>query len=71
LTAARGSPSIAAMTDSPRLTRRKQVEHAARDERLARALRENLRRRKEQARAREPHAGDPPDKAAGGEEPPA
>jgi hypothetical protein len=71
LTAARGSPSIAAMTDSPRLTRRNQVEHAARDERLARALRENLRRRKEQAHAREPAAGDPPDKAAGGEELPA
>ena len=50
-------------------TRAKEKEHAARDERLARALRENLRRRKEQARAREPHAGDRPDKAVTGDEP--
>jgi len=55
------------MTDAPRLTRAKQGQHAARDQRLARALRENLRRRKEQARAREPQAGDPPDKATGGD----
>jgi hypothetical protein len=32
------------------LSRRKQVERAARNERLAQALRDNLRRRKEQAR---------------------
>ena len=59
------------MADAPRLTRVKRTEHAARDERLARALRENLRRRKEQARAREPRAADPPGKAEGGDEPPA
>jgi hypothetical protein len=71
LTAARGSPSIAAMADAPRLTGAKEIEHAARDERLARALRENLRRRKEQARARGPNAGERPAKAKGGDEPPA
>ena len=59
------------MTDAPRLTRAKELEHAARGERLARALRENLRRRKEQARAREPKVGDHPDKAAADDEPPA
>jgi len=59
------------MADAPRLTRAKRTEHAARDERLARALRENLRRRKEQARAREPRAGDLAGKAAAGDEPPA
>jgi hypothetical protein len=59
------------MADTPRMTRAKQIEHAAREARLARALRENLRRRKEQARAREPDVGDRPDKAPPGEEPPA
>jgi hypothetical protein len=54
------------MADAPRLTRDKESERAARDERMARALRENLRRRKEQARAREPQAGNPADKAASG-----
>ena len=34
------------------LTSRRQTEHAMRDKRLANALRENLRRRKEQGRAR-------------------
>jgi hypothetical protein len=37
---------------------RKQTARAARDQRLARALRENLRRRKEQARAIAGAAGD-------------
>jgi hypothetical protein len=69
LTAARGSSSIAAMADVPRLTRVKEIEHAARDERLARALRANLRRRKEQSRAREPDAGERPDKVAAGGKP--
>ena len=41
------------MSDSPRVTAAKQNEQAARAERLARALRENLRRRKAQARAKE------------------
>jgi hypothetical protein len=44
------------MADTPHITRAKRIENAARDERLARALRENLRRRKEQARARESSA---------------
>jgi hypothetical protein len=39
------------MKESPRLTRRKEVERAAEEARLAEALRENLRRRKEQQRA--------------------
>jgi hypothetical protein len=72
LTAAPGSPSIAVMADAPRRTAAKETEQAVRDERLARALRENLRRRKEQARARVPDTGDRPDEAAAtGEEPPA
>ena len=41
------------MTEPPRLTPARQAEHAARDKRLADALRENLRRRKEQARSKE------------------
>ncbi len=39
------------MKDAPDLSPRKQAERAARDERLARALRDNLQRRKGQARA--------------------
>jgi hypothetical protein len=70
LTAARASRSIAAMADTPRVTRARRSKHAARDKRLAQALRENLRRRKEQARAREPNAGDRPDKPMTGNEPP-
>ena len=58
MTAARPSPSIAAMADSPHLTRAKQKEHAQRDKRLARALRENLHRRKQQARTKQQHAGE-------------
>jgi hypothetical protein len=41
------------MSETPRLTPARQAERAARDKRLAEALRANLRRRKEQARARE------------------
>ena len=41
------------MSEPPRLTPARQTERAARDKRLAEALRANLRRRKEQARARE------------------
>ncbi|HML10394.1 MAG TPA: hypothetical protein VK432_05995 [Stellaceae bacterium] len=44
------------MSDAPRLTPARQAERAARDRRLAEALRANLRRRKEQARAREDEA---------------
>jgi hypothetical protein len=40
------------MPETPHLTPARRAEHAARDKRLADALRENLRRRKEQARAR-------------------
>jgi hypothetical protein len=40
------------MNNSPTLTSAKAAEHAARDERLAKALRDNLRRRKEQAAGR-------------------
>ena len=48
-------PFDPAMADSPRLTAAKRDEQAARSERLARALRENLHRRKAQARAKEGH----------------
>ncbi len=41
------------MDDDFRRTNRKSGERAAREERLAKALRDNLRRRKEQARAQE------------------
>jgi hypothetical protein len=41
------------VNEAPRLTPGRQAERAARDRRLAEALRANLRRRKEQARARE------------------
>ncbi|MBV8494971.1 MAG: hypothetical protein JO162_16005 [Alphaproteobacteria bacterium] len=50
------------MNDSPRLTASKRQEQAERDKRLARALRQNLHRRKQQARAKgqreTPSAGD-------------
>ena len=39
-------------TPSPRLTQAKKAERAAREARLAEALRDNLRRRKRQMRAR-------------------
>jgi hypothetical protein len=48
------------MADSPRLTTSRQAERAARDKRLAEALRANLRRRKDQARAREDETSAPP-----------
>jgi hypothetical protein len=58
------------MTDSPNLTRAKRLVHAAREERLARALRDNLHRRKQQARAKEARtAATPADPSAA--EPPA
>jgi hypothetical protein len=48
------------------------TERAAREERLAKALRDNLRRRKEQARAQQGRAGPPSKKGEGGDgEPPA
>jgi hypothetical protein len=45
------------MRETPRLTPGRRAERTARDKRLAEALRENLRRRKEQARAREADPG--------------
>jgi hypothetical protein len=41
------------MAETPRLTPSRRAEQMAQEKRLAEALRENLRRRKEQARARE------------------
>ena len=49
------------MADTPRITGAKRVEIAAREARLSRALRDNLQRRKEQARAREKPAPGLPD----------
>ena len=43
----------AEMSEPPPLSPARQAERAARDKRLAEALRANLRRRKEQARARD------------------
>jgi hypothetical protein len=58
------------MTDSPNLTHTKRIEHAAREERLARALRDNLHRRKQQTRAKQARtAATPADPSAA--EPPA
>jgi hypothetical protein len=51
------------MADAPRLTSARRSAQAAREARLAHALRDNLRRRKEQARAREKPAVDGPDDA--------
>jgi hypothetical protein len=47
------------MGSAPALSARKQAERAARDARLAQALRDNLRRRKDQARAQADGAGGP------------
>lgn len=45
-------------TRSPTLTAAKRAKQAAREQRLGEALRVNLRRRKEQARARQGAAGN-------------
>ena len=45
--------------DTPHLTPARRAEQAARDKRLAQALRDNLKRRKEQARAREDTKPEP------------
>jgi hypothetical protein len=51
---------------------RHNAEHAEREKRLAKALRDNLRRRKEQARAQQRLAAPPAKKGEGGDgEPPA
>ena len=44
------------MSEPPRITPKKSVERAAREARLAKALRENLVRRKEQKRAQDRRA---------------
>lgn len=49
------------MVDDPNLTPAGRGERAARDKRLAEALRANLRRRKEQARARKDEPAPPGD----------
>jgi hypothetical protein len=50
------------MSEEAAPVRRRSAERAAREERLGKALRDNLRRRKDQARARQaplrPEAGD-------------
>lgn len=71
LTQARGSRSIAGMTDAPRITGAKRAATAAREARLSHALRANLQRRKEQARAREKRAADRSIDNAATDEPPA
>ena len=71
MTQAQGSRSIAGMADAPRMTGAKRGETAAREARLSHALRDNLQRRKEQARARAKRAADRPMDAAGDDEPPA
>ena len=53
------------MSKAPDLSPRKRAERALRDERLAQALRENLRRRKEQARAQAERDGKPNRAASG------
>jgi hypothetical protein len=49
------------------VTERAAADQAARRAREAAALRANLRRRKDQARAREDGSADPPDGAASGQ----
>ena len=76
LTSAGGSRSIAAMADTPRISSAKRLEITAREARLSRALRDNLRRRKEQARGRERPASrlpenESPEGKGSGDEPPA
>jgi hypothetical protein len=58
------------MSRPPHLTPQKSAARAAREERLAKALRDNLRRRKEQARAQErPGAQQSERQRKGGDEP--
>jgi len=59
LTASSRSPSIRPVTDSSDLTPAKRQQQAGRDKRLARALRENLHRRKQQARAKQQPPTEP------------
>jgi len=59
------------MRELPIITPKKSVERAAREARLAKALRENLVRRKEQKRAQEGRAVRQPQGTDGEDEPPA
>ncbi|HEX3863228.1 MAG TPA: hypothetical protein VHY35_16200 [Stellaceae bacterium] len=59
------------MTDGPHLTPSKRLEQAARAERLARALRDNLHRRKEQTRAKTIDEGARLAEEVDGDKPPA
>ena len=64
--------NITAMRKSgPHLTPGKSSERAARDERLASALRDNLRRRKEQRRAQQQQEAAQPKVSDREQEPPA
>jgi hypothetical protein len=54
------------MSEPPRVSSRLSRERAAREERLANALRDNLRRRKEQARAQKRRTISPDDTPEGG-----
>ena len=56
MTASRRSRSHRRMSEPPRITPRKNIERATREARLAKALRENLVRRKEQKRAQDRRA---------------
>ena len=59
------------MPDTPRLTPAKRRQQAAREQRLAQALRDNLRRRKEQAREQAGARATAPSPDPGeGDEPP-
>jgi hypothetical protein len=59
------------MSEPPRDSPRKNHERALREERLAKALRDNLRRRKEQARLQRQRATGSGDGSEGGDGPPA
>jgi hypothetical protein len=56
------------MPDDPHVTPARQAAQAARDKRLAEALRANLRRRKEQARARDDGPSSPGGTPSGSEQ---
>jgi hypothetical protein len=64
-----GPPSIGPAADSSDPTTAKRQQHSDREKRLAGALRENLRRRKQQARARRQKAGSPATESPTGDPP--
>jgi hypothetical protein len=59
LTASSRSPSIRPVTDSPDPKATKRQQDAERNTRLARALRDNLHRRKQQVRAKQQPPTEP------------